>query len=74
MRFADPGDQATPLHFLPAEAFDEWRARQPERVADWLVATGFRAELGRVALVPGGAGGVALAVAGLGRARTRART
>jgi leucyl aminopeptidase len=74
IRFAQSGAPATPLHYVTAEGYDDWRAGQPERVSDWLAATGFRPALGRVALVPDGAGGVALAVAGLGSTSERART
>ncbi|PKQ13259.1 MAG: leucyl aminopeptidase [Alphaproteobacteria bacterium HGW-Alphaproteobacteria-1] len=71
--FAAPGTAAIPLHVVEEGALDGWVAAQPRRVADWLRATGFAAALGKVALVPDDAGGIALAIAGYGTKDARAR-
>ena len=57
----------------PRSALEAWRAAQPPRVAAWLEAVGFTAALGRTALVPDEAGGLACAVAGYGTEAARAR-
>ena len=71
--FAAPGTPAIPLHVVEEGALDAWLAAQEPRVAGWLRATGFAASLGKPALVPDAAGGIALAVAGYGSAASRAR-
>jgi leucyl aminopeptidase len=72
-RFAAPGSPAIPLHVVEEGALEGWYETQPPRVAGWLRATGFAAALGKVALVPDDAGGIALAVAGYGTGAGRAR-
>jgi leucyl aminopeptidase len=72
-RFAAPGTPAIPLHVVEEHALEGWLAAQPARVAAWLRASGFAGALGKVALVPDAAGGIALAVAGYGSAESRAR-
>ncbi len=54
---------ALPLVVLPKDAVDGWLARQPIAVTSWLKASGFKAEVGKVALIPGAEGTVAQAVA-----------
>jgi leucyl aminopeptidase len=49
-------------------------AIQPPAFAAWLVSTGFDAALGDLRLMPGPDGAVVSAVAGLGSAKSRART
>jgi len=73
LSFADPGSPAIPLHVVTEDALEAWRAAQPTRVAAWLEAVGFTAALGRTALVPDAAGGLACAVAGYGTEAARAR-
>ena len=73
LHFAEPGTPAIPLHVVTEDALADWRAAQPPRVAAWLEAIGFTAALGRTALVPDDAGGIACAVAGYGTEAARAR-
>ncbi len=47
------------------DAVEAWVADQPEPARGWLTATGFRATAGQVALVPDGAGAVAMAAVGI---------
>lgn len=69
-----PADAASiPLHVVPAEGLNDWLDSQPERVRRWLHAVGFAAAAGEVHCVPDAAGGLSLAVFGLGNARARAR-
>jgi leucyl aminopeptidase len=64
---AEPGSPgAIPLHLLTESEFAAWLATQPGGARDWLAAHQFRAEAGRILTVPGGAGQIGLAVAGLG--------
>ncbi len=71
--FADPADPARPLHLVPAEAADAFRAGLPPAAAAWLSATGFAARAGDLALIPSPDGTVAAAAFGLGDAQARAR-
>ena len=72
-RFAEPGTHAIPLHVVAEEGLAAWRDARPPRVAAWLDATGFTAALGRTAIIPDEAGGVACAVTGYGTEAARAR-
>ena len=71
--FADPSSDATALHVIPEEGCQDWLAGQPDRVAAWLGTQGFTGALGQAVAVPDDKGGMAMAVAGYGSARTRAR-
>ncbi len=73
MVFAPP-QLAIPLHLVDADGLDAWLETQPDRVRAWLAATGFRAAAGAVVAIPDDTGAVALAVAGHGSAKTRARS
>ena len=70
--FADAGADALPLHVVPPEGLDALKARQGAAGA-WLDATGFKADLGELRLLPAPDGGVAGAVAGYGAAKARRR-
>jgi leucyl aminopeptidase len=56
-----------PLWLLYEHEVDAWRAAQTAAVARWLILQNFRGEKHRVVLLPDAAGGIAAAVAGLGR-------
>ena len=56
-----------PLWLLYEHEVDAWRAAQTAAVARWLLLQNFRGEKHRVVLLPDAAGGIAAAVAGLGR-------
>jgi leucyl aminopeptidase len=62
----DSGD-ALPLWLLYEHEVEAWRAAQALPAARWLNEQNFRGEKHRVLLLPDAAGGVAAAVAGLGR-------
>jgi len=56
-----------PLWLLYEDEIDAWRARQSAHVAKWLGEHNFRAEKHRVLLAADAAGGLLLAVGGLGK-------
>jgi leucyl aminopeptidase len=58
---ADPHG-SRPLHLLPAGAYPAWLEAQPGSRRAWLESTGFKAEAGRLALLPGPDGAVAAAL------------
>jgi leucyl aminopeptidase len=57
----------TPLWLLYEDEIEGWRAGQSPLARQWLGEQGFKAEKYRVVLLPDSAGGIACAVAGLGR-------
>jgi len=73
LTFATTAKGAIPLHVVDQEGLDGWITAQPGGVAVWLRAAGFTAGLGKVLLVPGEDGGLAMAVVGYGDAEARAR-
>ena len=63
-----PGSNSPlPLWLLHEDELDAWRAGQSPLARQWLVEQGFKAEKHRVVLLPDAGGGVAAAVAGLGK-------
>jgi leucyl aminopeptidase len=71
--FAPPSANARSLHIVSADELPTWRAAQPAHWQAWLESSGFEAALGETRLLPGTDGSVAAAVAGLGKAKSRAR-
>ena len=71
--FAAADEPTVPLHLIPAEDCAGWLDGQPQRIRRWLELSGFRAAPGEVAAVPDAAGGLAMAVVGLGNATQRQR-
>ncbi len=59
-----PAGGAIPIRVVTKSELAAWRADQPARVGRWLDASGFRAEGGAVALVPGEDGGVETVLVG----------
>ena len=60
------GQSATPLWLVAESALPQWLSKLDPAAASWLSRHGFQAERARVMTVPGPAGSVAAAVAGLG--------
>ncbi|MHC0052232.1 leucyl aminopeptidase family protein [Actibacterium sp. D379-3] len=73
LTFASQTDPSLPVHVVEETALEDWRKSLPEAQAAWLAATGFRAGLGELRLLPGEDGALAGAVAGYGSATKRAR-
>lgn len=71
--FAAPECASVPLHCVTPEDLPEWLESQPARIRAWIEAVGFKAAQGRVVCVPDASGGLAMAVGGMGDARTKAR-
>lgn len=69
LSFFAPADApgAIPLHAVTAEKFSAFEAAQSAEVKNWLAATGFKGEAGRIVLVPRADGTLAMAVMGLGK-------
>jgi leucyl aminopeptidase len=57
---------ATPIAMLTKDALPKRLAEAPERQRNWLTATGFSADQGKLALVPGQDGRLARVLVGLG--------
>ncbi|WP_372675029.1 leucyl aminopeptidase family protein [Aquicoccus sp.] len=73
MSFATDHGDAIPLHVVERDALAGWLSEQPPRAATWVQATGFKAELGQVAIVPAEDGGIGAAAVGYGDAAARRR-
>jgi leucyl aminopeptidase len=63
---AAPGVNLRPLYLVSRDALEGWRQRQPQSMAQWLVAHGFDASPGSMLALPGGDGTLAGAVLGIG--------
>lgn len=70
--FAASDAAALPLHVVAPDGLDALKARLGAAGA-WLEATGFKADLGELRLLPGADGAVVGAVAGYGTAKARRR-
>ncbi len=57
---------ATPVVVLTKDRLPQWLAEAPERESNWLTTTGFSAEQGKLAMVPGDDGHLARVLVGLG--------
>ncbi len=73
LEFAARGGPALPLHLLERDQLSDWLEGQTETARAWVTACGFAAGIGDVALIPGPDGAAAMALAGLGDAKERAR-
>jgi leucyl aminopeptidase len=72
--FAAPCDFAIAVHVVDQVSLEDWLKRQPEHVAHWMQANGFKASIGQALLVPGAeASAPEIAVVGYGTAAQRAR-
>lgn len=70
--FAEAGAPSLPLHIVTPDGLDAVKGALGA-AAGWLEATGFKADLGELRLLPGPDGSVAGAVAGHGTAKARRR-
>ena len=66
LRFAEPDSAAIPLHLLPADRWETFRDGLPDAARAWAELNGFRAGHGQVLAIPDDAGGVSVALVGLG--------
>ncbi len=75
LRFApqDARGAAIPLHLVRAEGVEDWTAGLDPAARAWVGAMGFTGEAGSVLALPDAEGGIAMAVAGLGNAKSRRR-
>ena len=62
----DKTEGAVPIAALTKQQFPAWLENAPERERNWLTSTGFSAEAGKHALVPGESGRLARVLVGLG--------
>lgn len=72
--FAPADAVSRPLHIVAEPDLDAWLAAQPAATGAWLAATGFKAGLGDLRLLPDAQGHVAAAVIGYGSETARKRT
>ena len=72
--FAAADTASIPLHAVTSEGLQDWLDTHPGRVRAWLQAVDFKAGNGETLCVPDAAGGVSLAVFGLGSQKARLRT
>lgn len=73
LTFAAPSDASIPLHIVAQGDVQNWLGRQTETMQNWINAQGFTGAIGQAVTVAGGDGMPALAVAGYGTPRSRAR-
>lgn len=66
-------DDALPLHVIESPDLTGWLGTQPDAVANWVRANGFKGGLGEVLMMPGPDGKPMMALAGYGTAGKRAR-
>ena len=71
--FAEADAPALPLHVVSPDGLEAAKAALGPEAAAWLDATGFKADLGEVRVLPGQGGAVAGAVVGQGSAKARRR-
>ena len=71
--FATAEAPAIPLHVIELDCVEAWAEDQPDYVASWVRAAEFKGALGSTLLVPSLDGSIAMALAGYGTPKTRAR-
>ena len=62
----DPALKLRPLYLVNRDGLDAWRERQPQALVQWMLAHGYDAAPGSLLSLPGGEGGLAGAVLGIG--------
>jgi leucyl aminopeptidase len=73
LTFAPPQDHSLPLHLVDTDGLAALVERLDSAQRAWVDASGFKAELGAVLMVPGHDGGHGLALVGYGSEAERAR-
>ncbi|MGB8624061.1 MAG: leucyl aminopeptidase family protein, partial [Paracoccaceae bacterium] len=73
LSFAPETAISVPVHVIEEAALETWRETLPPAQAAWLGATGFKAALGDVRLLPDAEGQLSAVAAGYGTAGKRAR-
>lgn len=71
--FADPSNDAIPLHIIRQDDLDAWQDGHEERVLTWIATNGFSARLGQALVVPDQNGAPSMALVGYGNDTARAR-
>ncbi len=72
-KFADDGADAVPISVIRKEALNLWLSDQDQHVANWVAASGFKADLGQILPIPDDRGRLARVLFGWGDMRARAR-
>jgi leucyl aminopeptidase len=67
----DERHASIPIHLVHEDDLDRWRANQDEVTRNWIATNCFKAERGKVLLVPGSHGRPAALLVGLGRQNPR---
>jgi len=62
----DPALKLRPLYLVNRDGLVAWRERQPQALVQWMLAHGYDASAGSQLSLPGGEGGLAGAVLGIG--------
>jgi leucyl aminopeptidase len=70
MTATDDPTGSVPIHLLYEDDFDGWRGARDEATRNWIAANGFKAERGKLLVVPAPQGRAGAVIAGAGR-RTR---
>ncbi|MCA9654303.1 MAG: leucyl aminopeptidase family protein [Myxococcales bacterium] len=63
---ARPTARTVPISAVPLASYRAWLRKQPKLTATWLKSTAFKADLGKLTLVPSRDGAIARVVLGLG--------
>ncbi|HHI70175.1 MAG TPA: leucyl aminopeptidase family protein [Rhodobacteraceae bacterium] len=74
MKFAKDNKPSLPVYVIGSDEFADWRDNQPDHIANWLGANGFRAALGETCLVPDEKGKADRVVFGYGEPKERRRS
>ncbi|MEM6636733.1 MAG: leucyl aminopeptidase family protein [Pseudomonadota bacterium] len=72
-KFAPQTPDATPLYAIESGALASWLQTQSDTTRKWVAASGFKASVGTVCLIPAADGTIQGALAGLGGAKDRKR-
>ncbi|MEP3347047.1 MAG: leucyl aminopeptidase family protein [Litoreibacter sp.] len=73
LKFAATTTDAIKLFAFAKDELEPWLEGQPQKLRTWVETQGFAAGSGAVCVVPDDAGGIDIALAGLGDAKSRAR-
>ena len=73
LAFAEPTEDATPVHVVDEAALDAILGELSDEGRAWAKTRGFKAKLGQVLIYPNEAGGMSQVLVGYGNAKARAR-